>query len=100
MQRLAQVMARSREKARLGEVRQLELVRALLDLAFQRSVGSFQLLRHAVELLTERLQLVARSNCDALAEIAAPDPRRTPLERLDGNDHTPRKDQSRQTGKP
>src|SRR5262245_42781826 len=100
MQRLAQVMARSREKAGLGEIRQLELVRALLDLAFQRSVGSFQLLRHAVELLTQRLQLVARSNGDALAEIAPPDPRRTTLEGLDGNDHAPREHQSRETGKP
>src|SRR5262245_4797818 len=100
MQRLAQVMARSREEARLGEICQLELVCALLDLVLKRSVGSFQLLRHAVELLTQCLQLVARANGDALVKIATTDSRRTPLKCLDGTDHAPREHQSRQTGKP
>ena len=40
MQRLAQIVACNREEAGLCQIGQLELVRALFDLALQRCIGS------------------------------------------------------------
>ena len=44
---------------------------------------------HAVELLGQRLQLVAGAHVDALVERARPDPRRARLERPDRRHHAP-----------
>ena len=100
MQRLAQIMARSRQEAGLRQVGQLKLVRAFLDLAFQRCIGSLELLCHAVELLPQGLELVARPDKDALVQISPADPRRCHLQRFDGNDQAPRNHEARQAGKP
>ena len=43
VQRLAQIMAGSREKARLGEIGEFELARALLDLALETRIGFLEL---------------------------------------------------------
>ena len=73
MQRLAQIVARCREEARLGQVGDLQLVRALLDLALERRVGALQLGRHVVQLFSERLQLVSRLDRDAMIERTGAD---------------------------
>ena len=59
MQRLTQIVARRSDKARLGLVGGFELAGALFDLAFQAGVGFLQPGGHAVELIAERLELVA-----------------------------------------
>src|SRR5262249_55642230 len=64
-----------------------QLVRALLDLPFQAGIGFLQLARHGVELVSERLELVPGLDGDALAEVAAAEPRGTCPQRLDRADH-------------
>ena len=59
----------------------------VLDLAFEGRVGVLQLGRHAVELVAERLQLVAGLDRDALRQIAAADACRAVAQRTDRNDH-------------
>src|SRR5215475_6513455 len=73
MHRLPQVVTRGCQKARLCEIGELELTGTLLDLALKGGVRLLQLGRHAVELVAERLQLVAGLDRDPLAEIAAAD---------------------------
>ena len=73
MQRLAQIVARCGEEARLRQVGDLQLVGAFLDLALERGVGALQLRRHVVELFAERLQLVAGLDGDAVIERARAD---------------------------
>src|SRR5262245_23878937 len=98
MQWLAQVMARRCEEAGLGQVGQLELVCALLDPALERCIGSLQLRGHAVELLAQHLEFVARSDGNALAQIAGANSRRAFLERFDRTDHPPGKHEPREHG--
>ena len=74
MQRLAQVVARRSQKARLGEIGELQLLRSLLDLALQRGMGLLQSRRHVVELIAQRLKLVAGLDIDPVIEGAGPDP--------------------------
>ena len=73
VQRLAQIVACRREEARLRQVGDLQLVRALLDLAFERRIGALQLGRHVVELFAELLQLVSRLDRDAVIERSGTD---------------------------
>src|SRR5205085_8124140 len=80
MQRLAQIMACCSEKARLGEVGELELMRALFDLALERGIGALELGGHMIELIAERLKLVAGVDFDAMIECAGSDLRRTGLQ--------------------
>ena len=74
MQRLAQVVARRSQKPRLREIRKLQLLRSLLDLALQRGIGLLQSRRHVVELIAQRLKLVAGLDIDPVIEGAGPDP--------------------------
>ena len=56
----------------------LQLARALLDLALESGVGLPQLLRHVVELARERLELVAGPDLDSLVELAGGESARRP----------------------
>ncbi len=94
MQRLPQIMARRRQKAGFGEVGKLELLRALLDFALERSIRILKPGSHAVELIAESLELIAGSDRDALGEIAAADPRGTVPQGLDRHDHSAGKEQA------
>ena len=75
---------------RLGEV-----PRARLHLLLEVGVGLLQPRRHAVELLGEGLELVARAHLDALAEVARAHALGARLEGADGRDHPPREEQAR-----
>ena len=96
MQRLAQVVARGGEEARLRQVGDLKLVGAFLDLAFERGVGALQLRRHAIELFAEHLQLVAGLDGDAMIERAGTDAGGAGGERADRHHHHAGKDQRRE----
>ena len=96
MQRLAQVVARGGEEARLRQVGDLQLVGAFLDLAFERRVGALQLRRHVVELFAERLQLVAGLDGDAVIERAGADAGGAGGERPDRHHHHAREKQRRE----
>ena len=96
MQRLAQIVARCGEEARLRQVGDLQLVGALLDLAFERRVGALQLRRHVVELFAERLQLVAGLDGDAVVERARADAGGAGGERPDRHHHHAREKQRRE----
>ena len=85
--------ARKRDLAQVGE---LQLVGALLDLALQRRVGALQLGRHVVELLAQRLQLVAGLDRDAVIERPRADARGARRQRLDRNRHSAREKHGRQ----
>src|SRR5262249_25381889 len=61
--------------------RRLQLVRPFLDLALEARVRLAQPARHPVELVRERLELVARPDFDLLVEIAAGDAARAFVER-------------------
>src|SRR5262245_32289020 len=63
------------------------LVRALLDLLLQAGIGFLQLARHRIELVRERLELVAGLDGDALAKVAAPEACGPCPQRLDRADH-------------
>src|SRR5437667_7723021 len=95
MQLLAQVVTRRREIAGLGEIAELELMSALVNLALQRRVGLLQLHRHAVELLAERLQLVSARNIDAMIERAGTNPSSTRLHGPNWRDHPSRQHEAR-----
>jgi hypothetical protein len=73
VQRLAQVVARYGEEARLGQVCELELLGAFIDFALQRRVGTLELRCHVVELLTELLELIAGLDGEAVIERPFPD---------------------------
>ena len=64
-----------------------QLVGALLDLLFQPGIGFLQLPRHGVELVGERFELVPGLDGDALAKVAAAEPRGSHPQRLDRADH-------------
>ena len=57
-----------------------QLPRPLLDLALEVGVGLLQLPRHLIEVLGERLQLVAGLDVDAASKIAPADPSRSLLQ--------------------
>src|SRR5215510_7881228 len=73
VKRLSQVMARCGNEARLGEISELKLLRALIDLALKRRKGILELGGHAVEVVAERLQLVVRFDVDTMIERAGSD---------------------------
>src|SRR5262249_5372082 len=80
--------------AGFGEVRDFELARALLDLALERGIRFLQPCRHAIELLPERLELIAGLDRDALVQLAAADPRRAGAEGAYRHNHFARKQES------
>ena len=92
MQRLAQIVARGRQETRFGEIGQLELLRAFLDLALERGMPTLQLGRHAVELVAQRLKLIAGLDRDTLIEIATSDPRRAIAQGPDRYHHSARQE--------
>src|SRR6266446_8139752 len=73
MQGLPKVVTRRRQETGLGEVGDFKLTRALLDLALERGIRVLEPGRHAVELIPERLQLIAGLDRDAPGQIAAAD---------------------------
>src|SRR5229473_2583800 len=73
MQRLPQIVARRREETGFCGVGELELMGPFFDLAFKRRVRILELRCHAVELIAQRLQFVARSYADPLVEAAPSD---------------------------
>src|SRR5918999_5549125 len=68
----------------------LQLGSAFLDLSLQAAVRLAQLLGHAVELLGERLELVAGADLDLLVELARADALRAFLQRVDRAHHVAR----------
>ena len=72
-----------------------QLARALVDLALEAGVRLLELRGHLVELVAQRLQLVAGPDVDPLVELARADPRGADLQRLDGRDHAPDEQQAR-----
>src|ERR1043166_4362192 len=73
MQGLSKIVARRRQETGLGEVGDFKLTRALLDLALERGIRVLEPGCHAVELIPERLQLIAGLDGNALGQIAAAD---------------------------
>ena len=73
-----------------------ELAGAGFDLSLQVGVGVLQPAGHVVELVGERLELVAGLDRDALAQVAAADARGAGLQRLDRPDHLARQEHARQ----
>ena len=73
MQRLSQIVAGRCEKSGFGEVGELQLMCAFVDLALECRVGLLQLRSHAVELIAQRFELVAGRNRDAMTERAGAD---------------------------
>src|SRR5437016_10241982 len=96
MQRLSQIMARRRQKARFSEVGELELLCALLDLALQRRIRILKSHGHAVELVAQHFEFVPGPDRNALGEVAATDPRRAVAKRLNRHDHSASKEQARE----
>jgi hypothetical protein len=74
----------------------LQLGGALLDLALQAGVGLAQLRAHAVELVAERLELVAGAHRDLLLKVALADTLRAFLQRADRAHHAAREPHRRQ----
>jgi hypothetical protein len=68
----------------------------LIDLALERPVELLQLRRHAVELLAERLELVAGRDVDPLIERSGTDPGGALLQRADRRHHPAGQHQARQ----
>lgn len=75
-------MARSREKPALRPVGRHELARALGDPRLLRRVDRLELVRHPVEPLGERLELVAGPNVDAPVERALAQRARASIDRI------------------
>ena len=80
---------------RLGEV-----AGALGHLAFEARVRFLEPARRPVELVAERLQLVAGPDLDAMGEVAGPDARRALLQHPDGRDHAPGQENAGQDRQP
>ena len=72
-----------------------QLARPRLHLALEPRVRFLELGGHAVELVAQRLQLVARPDVDALVQLSRADPGRADPERLDGRDHPSGEEQAR-----
>ena len=87
MHRLAQIVAGDGEESRFRRIRSRQLVRAFLDLLFQASIRLAQLVRHLIELVSERLQLVAGGDLDSLFQPAFADACRALLQDLDRRAH-------------
>jgi len=91
VQRLAQVVAGGRQKARLGTVGVGQRLRALFDLAFQGGVGPLQFAGHGVELAPELTDLVGTLDLNPVIQLPGTDARSACRERPDGPHHAPRK---------
>lgn len=88
VERLSQVVTCRRQKPRLGLVRDFQLARPLLDLAFERRIGLLQLHRHAVELIAQGFKFVSGLDDNAFGQIAVADLRRTFAQRSDRHHHS------------
>jgi hypothetical protein len=75
-----------------------ELGRALLDLALEAGIRIAQLPAHAVELLRQTLELVARAHLDVAVEVAGTDACGTLLQRTQGPHQGPRQEEARRDG--
>ena len=75
-----------------------ELAGAGFDLSFQVGVGVLQPSGHVVELVGERLELVAGLDRDALAQVAAADARGAGLQGLDRPHHLARQEHAGKNG--
>src|SRR6266545_1835245 len=75
-----------------------QLPRAVLDLLLEIGVGLLKPAAHAVELLGQGLELIARVDFDAVAEPARADARRPGLERPDGLHHLAGQQQAGEDG--
>ena len=69
-----------------------QFLRPRFDLALEAGIGVRKPAGHVVELVGERLELVAGLDRDALRQVAAADPRRTRAQRLDRHRHAARKE--------
>ena len=69
-----------------------QFLRTHLHLLFQIGIGFLQPSGHVIELIGERLQLVAGLDRDALREIAAADPRSSGPQSLDRHHHPARQE--------
>ena len=98
MQRLAQIVAGGGDETRFRLIGLLELPGALLDLAFQAGIGLAKASGHGVELIAERLELVASMDGDTLREIAAADSHRPVAQGANRNDHAARQQQAGEDG--
>ena len=83
-------------RRRLLLQRLAQLVGANLDLLFQVGIGFLQAAGHVVELIGERLELVAGLDRDALAKVAAADPGRAGAQGLDRHHHSAGEEQARE----
>src|SRR5215475_15656217 len=72
-------------------------MRPQFDFLLQVGVGVLQSTRHVVELIGERLQLVAGFDRDALREIAAADPGSAGPQGLDRHNHPSREEYARES---
>ncbi len=73
-----------------GEVTcRCELGRARVDAPLERGVGILKPRGHAVELIAEHFELIARLDLDALVEMADADALGAASQRLDRNGHVP-----------
>src|SRR6202022_4974115 len=87
MDRLAEIVARSGEEARLCIVGKRQIARALCDARLLSDINLLQSFRHAVELEAKRFKLVTRSHVDALVELALADFPRASLDLADRSHH-------------
>ena len=69
-----------------------------VDLLLEGGVRLLELRRRPIELVGQCLELVARPDLDAVAELARPDAGGARLERLDRLDHAPRQERAREHG--
>ena len=74
----------------------MQLTRALLHLAFERRIGTLQLGRHVVQLVSQRFELVSRLDIDAMIECACADARRSSGQGANGNHHQARQKERRE----
>ena len=98
MHRLAEIVARCGEEAGLRLVGEREVVGALGDARFLHRMRLLQSLGHAVELDTERLELVTGSHVDPLVEIALTKLPGARLEFAYRSHHSSREDDARRDG--
>ena len=90
-QELALVLA---GQLQLAALLSANLARPLLDLPLEICVGLLELRCHGVELVGQRLELVATTDLDPLVQIALPDASGSDLEGSYGNQHPAHQEQA------
>ena len=76
----------------------MQFLRAFFDLALEVGVGFLQAAGHVVELVGERLDLVAGLDGDALAEVTAAEAGGAGAQRVDRHHHAPREEHASRKG--